>query len=441
MLKKSGVLAAVLKANLKPSNEDSVVTEEVGKTADAVVEIERLKQENLDLMEIHALEQDLALIEQDGDAIGELSEATDEITELRAEIESYYEKGGMSASDAHHISKRLGYINKRLGYGLNINLPATESFRGNDADRMTLTASIEASIGEKITELWTAFVNMIKNAFNRIKEFFGIGAKKAKEAAEKLDKAAEENKNKEGTGTVEVDVNTATAGGADEKKETAGKEVIDGILKIVDNTKSYIKAVDYEVFVNTAADIADYAEGKLKDDNALLADYGAPNKRELIGKIATSYTGKSLDGDLGEVKSDTLFGGYQITMKSEKVEGTRLPKITSSVDQIVKDSDVKKIKIEGVEFKRYADVANELSAVMKQADQSYSSLGAALDEYTKDIDGLQKKATGDNAQKALMYARWASGLVQNHPAKTYVTKVLSAAIAFASAMREEPTAE
>lgn len=161
----------------------------------------------------------------------------------------------------------------------------------------------------------------------------------------------------------------------------------------------------------------------------------------MIGKIATSYTGKSLDGDLGEVKSDTLFGGYQITMKSEKTEGARLPKITSSVDQIVKDSDVKKVKIEGVEFKKYADVASELSAVMKQADQSYSSLGAALDEYTKDIDGLQKKATGDNAQKALMYARWASGLVQNHPAKTYVTKVLSAAIAFASAMREEPTAE
>lgn len=186
MLKNSSILRAVLGDQFRPSNEDSVTTEEVGRTADAVVEIERLKQENLDLMEIHALEQDLALIEQDGAALDELSEATDEITEMRAEIESYYEKGGMSASDAHHMSKRLEYINKRLGGLLTFNIPATESFRGNDADRMTLTASTENAFIEGLKKMWEGFKNMIKKIVDTVKGWFGVSSKKNEEVGESL---------------------------------------------------------------------------------------------------------------------------------------------------------------------------------------------------------------------------------------------------------------
>lgn len=178
MFIKSNVLRAALGEQFRPSNEDSVTTEEVGKTADAVVEIERLKQENLDLMEIHALEQDLALIEQDGAALDELSEATDEITEMRAEIESYYEKGGMSASDAHHMGKRLEYINKRLGGLLAFNMPTTESFRGNDADRMTLTASTENAFTDGLKKMWEGFKNMIKKIVDTVKGWFGASKEK-----------------------------------------------------------------------------------------------------------------------------------------------------------------------------------------------------------------------------------------------------------------------
>lgn len=459
MLKKSGVLAAVLKANLKPSNEDSVVTEEVGKTADAVVEIERLKQENLDLMDIHALEQDLALIEQEGEAVGELSEATDEITEMRAEIESYYEKGGMSANDAHHIGKRLEYINKRLGGGLSINIPSTESFRGNDADRMTLTASVEASIGEKISEMWKAFVKMLKGLFEKIKKFFGFGKEKAKDAEDKLNKAEEENKSKDGEGVLMLPAPAAAAaagtekstdivasGGENKEEESSapaakpemGPKIIDGIEKLAESTTAFLKGVDFKGMIDYAKSVQDKAVDKVDNKKAIFDE----NTPKALGLIAKSYTGKDLpsaSGNKWEVQSDTLFGGYVIKMVAESTNSNnvyKVPALSSSLSQITLDgSEIKKIAVGNVECKAYAKAAKVLAGQMSAVRNVFENNEAALAEYIQMVEMIEKEAADKQANYANMvvdFVKFIGKALQDHPVKKYCTKAIEQAVSYSS---------
>lgn len=454
---KTKLLGEILGRNYKPSNEDSIQSEQVGNSGDAVVEIERLKAVHLDTMDIHALEQDIAIIEQEGAAADELSEATTELTEIKAEIESYYEKGGMSASDAFHLNKRISYIDRRLGYGLNLTMPSTESFRGNDADRMTLTASLENAVWEKIKELWKAFKDMMVRIFNKIKEFFGFGKKKASDAEEKLEKKAEENKNKEGTGTLALPPPAATSLANVEKvediatvDEESGKAVvkqgteakmIDAIENLCETTKKYLQGVEIKNLVSNLEKIVDAGMAKADSKQNPFGE-DVITYLELISK---SYTGKELpkaSSNEWKVSSDTLLGGYVINMsaKSDKANDKyTIPVLSATVDPVVEHNPkIKQVELGSVECKAYATMAKKVAVVMSTVKMQFENSEAAMDKYLKYIELIEQEVKDKDAKYAnfaLAFTKFAGNAVKSHPAKSYCTKAIDFAVTYSSSFK------
>lgn len=424
MLKNSSILRAVLGNQFHPSNEDSVTTEEVGKTADAVVEIERLKQENLDLMEIHALEQDLALIEEHQSASDELSEATDEITELKAEIESYYEKGGMTASDAHHISKRLGYINKRTGGLFHISMPSTESFRGNDADRMTLTASLEAGFGEMIRNAWDAIVNFFKNIIKKIKDFFSKGdkavsdteknSKEAKEAAEKAtEKDLEENKEKAGK---ELDKAAESAGTKDVKEASSVQELAGAITVAYQNTRSTLQVLIECIKSAAGQSIDDMIKGiedDIKKGGTSPAGIGSAIIEGIIKKnnafklVKAKDDTKDYSDSIIGYKTDPLIGGkhYYVEFNEKTVNKLGIMTITKSALQDDKSgADMKVSKpwreaLTGKDINALRDIANTCFNESASFSKIYHETKKQIDEMDKKLNGAKPPSDLSKEQK------------------------------------------
>ena len=462
---KSTILGNVLGKNYKPSNEDNVQTTPVGSSGDAVVEIERLKSENLDLMEIHALEQDLALIEAEGEVADELGEATSEITEIKAEIESYYEKGGMSATDAHHIDKRLGYINRRLGGHLNLNIPATESFRGNDADRMTLTASVEASAIDKIKELWKSFVNMLKKAFEKIKDFFGFGKKKAEDVTKKLKDIVDKYKNKDGKGTLTTtsgfiisalglakpeDAVSKDEGETSPAKEDIGGKLSDGVVKIAETTINYFKMVDYKKQVGAVNTFIDGVVSTTNTNDSSSTDV-KKSMMQIMMSVGKTITGKDIPATaLSEgfsAKSESMVGGYVTTLTVLKAEaGADVEKqyagVSVGIESVVpKDSKIKKIKVTEVPYKDFAKSVEKLAELTTMFVKYFEDGDKAIDEYASKIEETNKvvEAITDESKKSgfknvIAMVKFTNKLFKDHPSKNISVKSLDAANAYATAI-------
>ena len=139
------VMAKLSQESLDDTQE-GVKTEEVTASADAQIEIRRLKDAQETEVLISSLEHDLVEIEGLNDGVEELATAQEEIGELRAAMESFAEQGGMSKQTAQIASIALRQAANRVY--MDVATPSLESFSGSTADRVDMTVlSIEEADG------------------------------------------------------------------------------------------------------------------------------------------------------------------------------------------------------------------------------------------------------------------------------------------------------
>lgn len=436
-----------------------VVTEEVGSSASAQVEIERLKQENLDIMEIHALEQDVALIEKQGEGVEELSYALDEVGELKASMESYLEKGGMTAADAAGINRSLRFLNRRLGGALNINMPATESFVGATADRVTLTVAMEGGIGEFFKKIWDGIVNFFKKIINTIKGWFGKSEKKADEAKKELEGALN---SLPGDGEFDASVfsNPSDYIGKTAHSKLAknfeGKDLIDVIASQATTTKDVL--VTAKSSMEKIRDLSVTSAVNLTKEITANTTYNLKNECEELFKQAKSFIGKSTkvkdtgSEDIVEAyNSQILVYGKQLSVHKMKADddGIFETKIVVSDDGGVKKDGVEKDLSEivvkpgsKVNFKTYKDAGKqvldtitETIIMMEVISASSDKIGELLNKDPTFGDKVNDK-TKDGAKKSLDVFRNFSKMILTNPATSICTDAINIAVRLANTSKK-----
>lgn len=183
------VMAKLSQESLDDSQE-GIKTEEVTASADAQIEIRRLKDAQETEVLISSLEHDLVEIEGLNDGVEELATAQEEIGELREAMESFAEQGGMSKQTAQIASIALRQAAARVY--MDVATPSLESFSGSTADRVDMTVlSVEEADGV-LVKAWKAIKEFFKGIYERVVGWFKkIGAAVDKEKA-KTEEAAKE---------------------------------------------------------------------------------------------------------------------------------------------------------------------------------------------------------------------------------------------------------
>lgn len=183
------VMAKLSQESLDDTQE-GIKTEEVTASADAQIEIRRLKDAQETEVLISSLEHDLVEIEGLNDGVEELATAQEEIGELRAAMESFAEQGGMSKQTAQIASIALRQAANRVY--MDVATPSLESFSGSTADRVDMTVlSVEEADGV-LVKAWKAIKEFFKGIYERVVGWFKkIGAAVDKEKA-KTEEAAKE---------------------------------------------------------------------------------------------------------------------------------------------------------------------------------------------------------------------------------------------------------
>lgn len=171
---------------------ENTSTEPVEKSADAVIELERVKKEHEAQVRISQLEAEAQEIELMAGGLDELQGATEEVNELKEAVESRLEMGGLTRGEAQFAFMSLNRISDRVG--LECAVASVESFSGSVQDRIDLTHGVVASL--------EGFVDSAKKAWNAtigkiiawIKSFFSKESDKDKkeETSSKIKSKKEE---------------------------------------------------------------------------------------------------------------------------------------------------------------------------------------------------------------------------------------------------------
>lgn len=329
------VMAKLSQESLDDTQE-GIKTEEVTASADAQIEIRRLKDAQETEVLISSLEHDLVEIEGLNDGVEELATAQEEIGELRAAMESFAEQGGMSKQTAQIASIALRQAANRVY--MDVATPSLESFSGSTADRVDMTVlSIEEADGV-LAKAWKAIKEFFKGIYERVVGWFKkIGAAVDKEKA-KTEEAAKEaaQAEKEGKEASFKETSTEAEGidkgvaklamfallGAKVRRAVSGESTVDR-EKSLKLTKvffdQYHKSLEAMVgvlenpsyssvntLIEAGRDIADNSWMKKYADNA------ETMIEPLIGGGA--YSGK-LEGDKLVIEDDSITEVLEITEK------------------------------------------------------------------------------------------------------------------------------
>jgi hypothetical protein len=146
-----------------------------------------------DLVEVNS---DIVEIQSDEAATDEAAEVVDEMEEAAVALESIAANGGLDRNGARMWNMYAASLNKRVGLPDNHGLLSIESF-GGTSDKVGTTKLAAESIADKAKELWGKIVEMFRSAVAAIVAVWNRlfdGATRMKARAEKLIKAATDNK-------------------------------------------------------------------------------------------------------------------------------------------------------------------------------------------------------------------------------------------------------
>jgi hypothetical protein len=182
---------------------------------------------------------------QDGEAgTEEAAEVVEEMEEAAVALESIAANGGLDRNGARMWNLYAASLNRRVGLPENHKLLSVESF-GGTADRVSTTRLAAESIADKAKELWAKIVEMFRSAIAAIVAVWNRlfdGATKMKARAEKLYKAATDNKatdKKENFENQKLAENLHQGGTVDAKK--AAQAVLDETSVLTTITKASIQ--------------------------------------------------------------------------------------------------------------------------------------------------------------------------------------------------------
>lgn len=167
---------------------ENTSTEPVEKSADAVIELERVKKEHEAQVRISQLEAEAQEIELMAGGLDELQGATEEVNELKEAVESRLEMGGLTRGEAQFALMSLNRISSRVG--LECAVASVESFSGSIQDRIDLTHGVVASLEGVIGDAWKTIKELFKNLWNKIKGWFTNVERSAEATKEKTEEVA-----------------------------------------------------------------------------------------------------------------------------------------------------------------------------------------------------------------------------------------------------------
>lgn len=373
------VMAKLSQESLDDAQE-GIKTEEVTTSADAQIEIRRLKDAQETEVLISSLEHDLVEIEGLNDGVEELATAQEEIGELRAAMESFAEQGGMSKQTAQIASIALRQAAARVY--MDVATPSLESFAGSTADRVDMTVlSVEEADGV-LVKAWKAIVEFFKNLGIRISEWFkrllmniDKEKEKTKAALDEAEKAAAANKKVDLSEDGLTKLAKLALVGA-KVKRAQGDQVTVGRDESVAFTSKFLDGFHKmsEKFISAAENIKGAADA---------AEF-TKNMTEQMTDTTEFYTSNA--DNAKSVLKHVLVGGGAFAATAVDKEG----KLSFADDSIV---DVIEVTEKEIDAKDVVDVLKSADGIYDTI-KGYSKRNEAL---LKRVDAFVSKKSADGA--------------------------------------------
>lgn len=175
-----------IRAALESASTD-LPGEPVATSESQVITQSRLAALPTKVMDIHALENDLAAINQQGEQIEIMQGAAEEVLQYKEILESRIELGGITSREAEILQVAIESITDRLGGFSPIKIPAMESFDTSVVERVSLTTALESEADGFFSKAWKVIKDFFKSIADKVKSWFGKSKDKAEEAVKTLE--------------------------------------------------------------------------------------------------------------------------------------------------------------------------------------------------------------------------------------------------------------